>query len=342
MNNTIALTTALAGALLTGTLFAQTTHSTTQSFICNYTGSKTPARPCTYTGQTPNNHATRVIDRILKPIGLMQNFKVMECPETRNCFAAVLNGQRFIVYDGAFMQQLEDATETDWSATSIMAHEIGHHLQGHTLTTGGNSHQKELEADRFSGFVLHQLGATLEESMVAIRALGSVAASPSHPARGTRLEAIRKGWTEADAIYPRTKSVTPSPQRSADPAPSGIASSGRPTGTVPQVDKPTVSASAGVMPTLVTQTYPNGRLKYQGGVLMSLRTGQGTYYYPNGDRYVGQFAYDQPHGKGIYYFADGDRFIGNFRNGKRTGPGTLFNADGEVQEEGNYVNDVLR
>ena len=75
---------------------------------------------------------------------------------------------------------------------------------------------------------------------------------------------------------------------------------------------------------------------------MSLRTGYGTYYYPNGDRYAGQFAYDQPHGKGTYYFADGDKFVGTFRQGKRSGPGTLFNADGEVEEEGNYVNDVLK
>lgn len=340
MKNTIARTTALAGALLTGTLFAQSPKATNQSFICNYTGGQLPTAPCTYKGQTVSNHATRVIDRILKPIGLMQNFKVVECPETRNCFATVMNGQRFIIYDGAFMQQLEEATETDWSATSIMAHEIGHHLQGHTLTMGGNSHQKELEADRFSGFVLHQLGATLDESLVAIRALGSVAASSSHPSRSARLDAIRKGWTEADAIYPRTKSVTPSPQRRNESAASVVASSGKSSGGS-LTDKSVASAPEGVAPTTVTQLYPNGRVKYQGGLLMNLRTGYGTYYYPNGDRYVGQFAYDQPHGKGTYLFADGDKFVGTFRNGKRTGPGTLYNADGEVEEEGNYVNDVL-
>lgn len=336
MNNAISLTTALIGALLTGTLPAQTPRPTTQSFVCNYTGAPAPTVPCTYKGQATSSHATRVIDRILKPIGLMQNFKVMECPETRNCFAAVMNGQRFIIYDGAFMQQLEDATETDWSATSIMAHEIGHHLQGHTLTMGGSSHQKELEADRFSGFVLHQLGATLDESLIAIRTIGSMSASASHPGRVARLDAIRKGWTEADGIYPRTRSVTPS-----RPAPAVVAAA-KPALTAPKVDKPVVSASDEVVPAMITQVYPNGRVKYRGGVLMNLRTGYGTYYYPNGDRYAGQFAYDQPHGKGTYYFADGDKFVGSFRNGKRTGPGTLLNADGEVEEQGNYVNDVLR
>ncbi|MEZ0609699.1 M48 family metalloprotease [Fibrella sp. WM1] len=303
---------------------------TAEAFVCNYSGNAAPTVRCTDRASGSNRHAEKVVDRILRPIGLMRNFKIMECPETRNCFAAVMNGQRFILYDGVFMQQLEDETETDWSAVSIMAHEIGHHLQGHTLNSGGSSHQKELEADRFSGFVLHQLGATLNEATVAIRTIGSYSASSSHPGRTSRLDAITKGWTEADAIYPRTKSVVPS-----RPAAPVVASAPKPTAEP-------VTASTGVTPTLATQTYPGGKLKYKGGVLMGLRTGYGVYYYPNGDRYAGQFAYDQPHGKGTYYFSDGDRFVGTFRNGKRSGPGTLYDAEGGVEEEGNYANDVLR
>ena len=196
--------------LLLGTLgapaIAQIPKTQPVAFVCNYTGTRPPAISCDYNPQAASiGYAGRVVDRILKPIGLMQNFKVMECPDTRNCFATVLNGQRYIIYDAAFMQQLQDATETDWTATSIMAHEIGHHLQGHTLQAGGSSHQKELEADRFSGFVLHQLGATLDESLIAIRTIGAVQPSASHPGRAARLTAIQKGWSEADAIYPRTK-----------------------------------------------------------------------------------------------------------------------------------------
>ncbi len=317
----------------TGTLLAQSPQSAGVTFSCNYTGNQLAGVPCTYSPKASNTHASRVINRILKPIGLMQNFKVMECPNTRNCFATVMNGQRFIIYDGAFMQQLEETTETDWTATSIMAHEIGHHLQGHTLTFGGSPHQKELEADRFSGFVLHQLGATQAESLIAIRAVGSPVASASHPARATRLAAIQAGWNEADALYPRTKTVAPS-----RPAPSVVAAN-RP---APHTDRPVAPKAASVVPGLITQIYPNGRVKYRGEVLMNLRTGYGTYYYPNGDRYVGQFAYDQPHGKGSYHFADGDTFVGTFRYGKRTGPGTLYDAAGEVEEEGDYLNDVLR
>ena len=38
------------------------------------------------------------------------------------------------------------------------------------------------------------------------------------------------------------------------------------------------------------------------------RKGQGTFYYFNGDRYVGKWKRDKPEGKGIYYYTNGDRY----------------------------------
>ena len=37
------------------------------------------------------------------------------------------------------------------------------------------------------------------------------------------------------------------------------------------------------------------------------RKGQGTFYYFNGDRYVGKWKRDKPEGRGIYYYTNGDR-----------------------------------
>ena len=37
------------------------------------------------------------------------------------------------------------------------------------------------------------------------------------------------------------------------------------------------------------------------------RKGHGTFYYFNGDRYVGKWKRDKPEGKGIYYYTNGDR-----------------------------------
>ena len=288
----------------------------TQSFICRYSGDTNPQILCDQSAQPSNGHAERVIDRILKPIGLMRNFKVLECNHAENCFATVMGGQRFIVYDATFMQRIEDETETNWSAVSIMAHEIGHHLQGHTIDGRGEHRQKELEADTFSGFVLHQLGASLEESLVAIRALGNNIATATHPAKNTRIESIQKGWLDAEDLYPKWR-VTPSP--------------------VPGLSGETMAS--GKAPELLTQFYADGKLKYQGEVKNNARAGYGTYYFRNGDKYVGPFIDNLPNGKGTYYFSDGDRFVGSFRSGKRNGYGVLYSTDGE-EEAGKYVDDV--
>ncbi|MEZ4988401.1 MAG: hypothetical protein R2795_25815 [Saprospiraceae bacterium] len=40
--------------------------------------------------------------------------------------------------------------------------------------------------------------------------------------------------------------------------------------------------------------------------------GQGTYEFPSGSRYVGDFEDGKMHGKGILYFPDGSKYIGNW------------------------------
>ena len=44
-----------------------------------------------------------------------------------------------------------------------------------------------------------------------------------------------------------------------------------------------------------------------GEVKRQYRKGHGTFYYLNGDRYVGQWGRDKPDGKGTYYYTNGDR-----------------------------------
>ncbi|GAB3692769.1 hypothetical protein GCM10027592_12010 [Spirosoma flavus] len=313
------------------------------AFICSYTGGKVGPEVICSPKTASNGHAERVVDRILRPIGLMRNFKVIECSNTDNCFATVLKGQRFIVYDGAFMAQIDQDTETDWAAISIMAHEIGHHLQGHTIDGKGGQPQKEIEADKFSGFVLHQLGASLDEASVAVRALGDEHATLTHPAKPARVEAIRKGWLEAEAMYPKSRVVVKAPTAM---APKPIATSSAPVMAARSVVAPsapkraTVGCISGdcqdgsgtfVYPTQEryvgefeegdkhgegVEYYADGKVKYKGNFRDNLRWDYGAYYYRNGDKYVGWFKNNMPNGKGTYYFADGDRIAATFKNGQ--------------------------
>ena len=81
---------------------------------------------------------------------------------------------------------------------SILAHEIGHHLSGHTITKKGSNPNDELEADKYSGFVLYKLGASLSDATYAIRELGSENGSSTHPPKSERIRAISQGWNEAN------------------------------------------------------------------------------------------------------------------------------------------------
>ncbi|QKZ11373.1 M48 family metalloprotease [Spirosoma sp. KUDC1026] len=329
-----------------------------EAFICNYTGHTTDEQVICSGTTSSNAHAQKVVDRILKPIGLMRNFKIMECSNTENCFATVLKGQRYIVYDGAFMKSIEEETETDWSAISIMAHEIGHHLQGHTIDGRGGQPQKEIEADKFSGFVLHQLGASLEESMVAVRALGDEHATSTHPAKPARLDAIRKGWLEAEALYPRTRSAV-KPAVAISPKPITPAASplstqtSAPARTINRPVAATVGCISGdcedgkgifVYPTREryvgefeegdkhgegTEYYADGKLKYKGNFRDNLRSDYGVYFYRNGDKYAGWFQKNVPNGKGIYQFADGARLTATFKNGQPLPGGSYAAANSD-------------
>lgn len=369
----LALYVGILGVAGLGASVAQTpehqSSAAQQTFMCNYTGQVTPQTLCDYMMYSGSNgHAEKVVDKILKPIGLTRNFKIIECPNTRNCFATVLSGQRFIIYDGAFMQRIEAMTETDWSAVSIMAHEIGHHLQGHTIDGKGGQPQKEIEADRFSGFVLHQLGASLEEALIAIKTLGADYATPTHPAKQARIESIRKGWLEAEEIYPQQPDKVARPSAQQKPAspvtvnnPDAVATEDAKSGKTAHTRVGCLSGNCQegygvfVNPTFEkyegefvngskngqgSQYYPDGKLKYKGNFQNDVRSGLGTYFYRNGDRYVGLFQENNPNGKGTYYFSDGDRFVGSFRNGKRHGYGILYSADG-TQEPGHYEDDEL-
>ncbi|MEK7255298.1 MAG: caspase family protein, partial [Bacteroidota bacterium] len=49
--------------------------------------------------------------------------------------------------------------------------------------------------------------------------------------------------------------------------------------------------------------------------------GYGTYQYPNGNKYVGDFRQGKPHGKGILYLANGNKYLGSWENNWRQGNG---------------------
>ncbi len=140
---------------------------------------------------------SNIVEEIIETIGLKANFK-MRPAQVPNAIAITYKGERFVLYNPVFLQALTEATGNKWAAVSVLAHEIGHHLNGHTLDGFGSQPGKELEADEFSGFVLRRMGASLEQAQAAMKLAGNRKPSSTHPPQSERLYAIAKGWNNAD------------------------------------------------------------------------------------------------------------------------------------------------
>ena len=139
-----------------------------------------------------------VLREITDVVGLKPRFELRATSEVENAAAVVYNGQRYLLYNPQFVAAVNRAGRTDWAGISILAHEMGHHLNGHTLTGRGSNPADELEADEFSGFALRKMGASLAQAQSAMATIGDDAPSATHPARRNRLTAISRGWQQAN------------------------------------------------------------------------------------------------------------------------------------------------
>ena len=173
-----------------------------EQFLCNITGYNYQSKIAL---SKPADRANNVIGSILNVVGLKKNFSVY-ASNVDNASALVQGSSRYILYNPSFMQQVHDKAGTDWTSYSILAHEIGHHLNGHTIQHGGSRPSIELEADEFSGFVLRKMGASLSEAQSAMKLIASEKSSKTHPGKKQRLEAIARGWNKADAQVKRKAS----------------------------------------------------------------------------------------------------------------------------------------
>lgn len=358
-----------------GRLFTLSTMLCTLSYVSNAQSEQTRTLGYNYYGQRINEKAIcnmvsfrskevaeKAVDEIVRRSGLKRNFYVMECPNTDNCFAAVNGQTRLIVYDGAFMQKANSISKTDWGALSILAHEIGHHLQGHTIIEGGSDPQKEIEADEFSGFVMYQMGASLKEAQAAISKLTSDYDGGTHPPRTRRLAAIEKGYNNAQELYPNVKKndgstitslpakklpevqypTQPQPQqrpmivdnvdkdvnkpidpiRRTDGNMSGAPEVGR-------IDPNAVDNSTSSVrnPACIEGDCDNGF-----GKMINTRSQE---------RYEGEWRDGKREGRGVEYYSDGEKkYVGNFLGGKYSGNGTYFYKNGD-KYVGKYKNGMM-
>lgn len=190
-------------------------------FFCGYDNSNC-SQLCDIFQQSfsDNQQAVLAVEKILKPLGLPRNFVIIACPDINNAVAYTPKDQaniRYIVYDNKFMESIDNETTT-WSSLSILAHEVGHHLCGHTLSKSSSLEQqreKEIQADYFSGFIMYKLGASLEQSQSAVRLKcnNNDDTWSTHPKLDKRLKAIEDGYKQSKSLQTNTNFVTsPGPE----------------------------------------------------------------------------------------------------------------------------------
>ncbi len=157
-----------------------------------------------------NKDADIALSKILSVIGASKRFVMLSCSDIDNAFAVSYKGIRYILYDNEFMSEIAKKTNA-WSNTFVLAHEVGHHINGHSVDilllasdivkpkSLGDKRLQELEADEFAGFILAKLGATLIQTSEAITLLASNKddSYSTHPSKSKRLNAIKIGFNKA-------------------------------------------------------------------------------------------------------------------------------------------------
>ena len=147
----------------------------------------------------PSDEADRIVAEIVDALGLTKNF-VVKASGVRNAVATEAGGRRYILYSTTFLEKFKGDERTRWAAYSVLAHEIGHHLNNDNFGETDMRRRKvcELEADRFSGSVLRMLGANLYEAQGGIESLEKEDETTTHPPKIARREAVATGWKKRD------------------------------------------------------------------------------------------------------------------------------------------------
>lgn len=155
-----------------------------------------PRMPNTSRVGKPSPQAVQAIDWITLSVGLPNSFEILRGTFKTGsiAYATIRGNKRYIVYDESILKWRLGAP--NWLEAGILAHEIGHHLAGHTISRSGRQWGSELQADYFSGFVMARLGANLAAAASWTQIVGEHG-SKSHPPRAMRIKAVSLGWKQA-------------------------------------------------------------------------------------------------------------------------------------------------
>jgi hypothetical protein len=132
--------------------------------------------------------------------GFSKKFSTVTCTDN-NAYAYIKTSaeknERVIYYDLQFLSNVVNECHYSVAYIPIIAHEIGHHLAGHTEVEIGNRKYAELDADLFAGFVCRRLGLTDSQTTAPFYLLADNEATDNYPSKQGRINKVREGWQKA-------------------------------------------------------------------------------------------------------------------------------------------------
>jgi len=194
MRNILILTTILLTTIPKTGLYTQTTSTEKTPHLCNYNGGELPSDSMIFEFEA-SEEITNLIKKICDVYQVNINSFEIRAADVPNAAATIKSNKRFILYSRTFFNQTGNPDLSYWEKIAILAHEIGHHFNYHTLKNGEKTRQEqELEADKFAGGALYKLGANKEQALMAIERFATEHNTPTHPRKRARKEALLAGY----------------------------------------------------------------------------------------------------------------------------------------------------
>lgn len=169
---------------------------------------------CNSLGFSDSNEAKKYLDEICSAAGIKSNFIMVQCNSINTCLAVEKDGDPYILYDNSFLNKLKpsiaygfteksinsNSNNKDWASLTILAHEIGHHINQHfskTIRSVSSLKDLELQADEYAGHIISKLGGSLQQGEKVYNSeVVSVNATLSHPSRADRIKAFQEGYNK--------------------------------------------------------------------------------------------------------------------------------------------------
>lgn len=174
-----------------------------QKFRCSFSGQvvvPTEDEADSDLEQKLDDAVDSIVVEIVDEIGLdLMKFWAWPASNVRNFQAEYDSEEReySIHYSFTFLKNIYSKLGSDEKLISaiyvIVAHEIGHHLNGHVHGSGGDP-EHELAADYFAGKTAARHGIPLLDILTVYQLCTSVGSTDTHPGRADRIEYLKDGY----------------------------------------------------------------------------------------------------------------------------------------------------